>query len=160
MNFAETQVKKICIFQASVFKFVGVLGVWKLAVNAKYQLNISNISPARTWYVNNTIICNHSNVAVIFVLKAKYVITIICLLWNEMEGNFILYYKLFYIYNCILYLWNWQIEEFQPTFYIEDITEHKLIIFSQYGWRKGNNLKRVDWNTDFNNKMIRTKTDP
>ena len=34
-------------FQARVFKFGDLLEVWKLATNAKFQLHISKIMPAR-----------------------------------------------------------------------------------------------------------------
>ena len=35
----------ILIFQTTDFKFDDLLGVWKLAINAKFQLNISKIMP-------------------------------------------------------------------------------------------------------------------
>ena len=40
--------KKNCIFQTRVRKFGDCLGVWKLATNAKFQLNISKIMPAKS----------------------------------------------------------------------------------------------------------------
>ena len=45
----RTELHEGCIevtFQATVLKFSDLLGGWKLATNAKFQLNISKITPA------------------------------------------------------------------------------------------------------------------
>ena len=39
--------EEIFVFQATVLKFCDLLAVWKLATDAKFQHNISEIMPAR-----------------------------------------------------------------------------------------------------------------
>ena len=60
MNFIKGEIQEIFIFQATVLKFHDLLGILKLATNAKCQHNISKIMPVRpknrgTWGVNTII---------------------------------------------------------------------------------------------------------
>ena len=66
MNFIR-RLEEIFVFQATYLKFGQLLVGWTLVINAKFQHNISKITPARTKQ-NRYMVCEYYNIYFNFIV--------------------------------------------------------------------------------------------